>query len=80
MDTAEPRTLAEDLRARDDDALARLAKSLPTARLATVRGAHHDVLNDVSHRSVAAEVVSFLEALRDGSPLRPFVRTESTTW
>lgn len=64
----------------DREALARLAKSLPVARLATVRGAHHDVLNDVSHRSVAAAVVSFLEAVRDGEPVRPFVRTDSSTW
>jgi alpha-beta hydrolase superfamily lysophospholipase len=64
----------------DRDSLAGLAKSLPTARLATVRGAHHDVLNDVSHRSVAAEIVSFLEAVRDGVPPRPFVRTESSAW
>jgi alpha-beta hydrolase superfamily lysophospholipase len=64
----------------DREALARLAKSLPAARLVTVRGAHHDVLNDVSHRSVAAEVVSFLEAVRDGLPPRPFVRTESSAW
>ncbi|MFC4069692.1 alpha/beta hydrolase [Actinoplanes subglobosus] len=64
----------------DREALARLAKSLPVARLATVRGAHHDVLNDVSHRSVAAEIVSFLEAVRDGSPVRPFVRTDAGTW
>jgi alpha-beta hydrolase superfamily lysophospholipase len=64
----------------DRDALAGLTKSLPTARLAIVRGAHHDVLNDVSHRSVAAEIVSFLEAIRDGFPPRPFVSTESSAW
>ncbi|MEU4154924.1 alpha/beta hydrolase [Actinoplanes sp. NPDC026670] len=64
----------------DRDALTRLAKSLPTARLATVRGAHHDVLNDVSHRSVAAEIITFLEAVRDGFPPRPFLQTDSTTW
>jgi pimeloyl-ACP methyl ester carboxylesterase len=50
----------------DHDALARAAKGLPAARLAVVRGAHHDVLNDLQHRSVAAEVVTFLEALREG--------------
>lgn len=64
----------------DRDALTGLAKSLPSARLATVRGAHHDVLNDTSHRSVAAEVVSFLEAVRDGLPVRPFVTAEAGTW
>ncbi|GGN95196.1 hypothetical protein GCM10010112_85230 [Actinoplanes lobatus] len=64
----------------DRDALTRLVKTLPAARLSVVRGAHHDVLNDVSHRSVAAEVVSFLEAVRDGVPPRPFVRAESSAW
>jgi pimeloyl-ACP methyl ester carboxylesterase len=55
------------------DELTRLAKTLPAARLAVVRGGHHDVLNDLQHRSVAAEIVSFLEAVRAGSPLRPLV-------
>jgi alpha-beta hydrolase superfamily lysophospholipase len=64
----------------DREALARLAKSLPAARLATVRGACRDVLNDVSHRSVAAELVSFLEAASDGVPPRPFVRTGPSAW
>ncbi|MFJ4844657.1 alpha/beta hydrolase [Streptomyces sp. NPDC088733] len=62
----------------DRDALARTAKSLPRARLSVVRGAHHDVLNDLQHRSVAAEVVLFLEALRDG--LMPVVTVESSAW
>lgn len=35
----------------DHDALTRRAKSLTRARLAVVRGAHHDVLNDLQHRS-----------------------------
>jgi alpha-beta hydrolase superfamily lysophospholipase len=64
----------------DRDALGRLAKSLPSARLSIVRGGHHDVLNDASHRSVAAEIVAFLETIRDGAPLRPFVRVESSAW
>ncbi|MFE2302852.1 alpha/beta hydrolase [Streptomyces sp. NPDC059445] len=62
----------------DDEALARLAKSLPLARLSVVHGAHHDVLNDLQHRSVAAEVVSFLEALR--GDLRPQVSVRSSAW
>ncbi|GAA2884958.1 serine aminopeptidase domain-containing protein [Nonomuraea rubra] len=37
----------------DRDAIARAARTLPRARLAVVRGAHHDVLNDLQHRSVA---------------------------
>lgn len=62
----------------DHEDLARVAKSLPRARLSLVRGAHHDVLNDVQHRSVAAEVVTFLETVRDG--LTPVVVVESSAW
>lgn len=60
--------------------LARLAKSLPAVRLAVVRGAHHDVLNDLQHRSVAAEVVAFLEAVRGTPPLTPIVHIETSSW
>jgi pimeloyl-ACP methyl ester carboxylesterase len=69
---------ADPLASRAD--LARLAKSLPSVRLSVVRGAHHDVLNDLQHRSVAAEVVAFLEAVRGGSPLTPIVHVESSSW
>ncbi|MET8096689.1 alpha/beta hydrolase [Streptomyces sp. NPDC005236] len=62
----------------DHEALARLAKSLPRARLSVVRDARHDVLNDLQHRSVAAETVGFLEALREG--LRPSVAVRSSAW
>ncbi|MEU6721140.1 alpha/beta hydrolase [Nonomuraea sp. NPDC046802] len=62
----------------DHDALARAAKTLPKARLTVVRGAHHDVLNDLQHRSVAAEIVTFLEALRN--ELIPAVAVETSTW
>ncbi|MEV7845153.1 alpha/beta hydrolase [Streptomyces cyaneofuscatus] len=62
----------------DRDALIRTAKSLPRARLSIVRDAHHDVLNDMQHRSVAAEIVTFLEALRN--ELVPLVTVESTAW
>jgi pimeloyl-ACP methyl ester carboxylesterase len=62
----------------DHDTLARAAKALPAARLAVVRGAHHDVLNDLQHRSVAAEVVMFLEALRDG--LARAISVPSSAW
>ncbi|MFJ6835634.1 alpha/beta hydrolase [Streptomyces sp. NPDC091209] len=62
----------------DHEALARLAKSLPLARLSVVRGAHHDVLNDLQHRSVAAEVVTFLETLRN--ELRPLITVRSSAW
>jgi alpha-beta hydrolase superfamily lysophospholipase len=62
----------------DRDALVRTAKSLPRARLSVVRGAHHDVLNDVQHRSVAAEIVAFLETLRN--ELVPVVAVETSSW
>ncbi|MFF4835407.1 alpha/beta hydrolase [Streptomyces sp. NPDC001315] len=62
----------------DHEVLARTAKSLPRARLSVVHGAHHDVLNDLQHRSAAAEVVSFLETLRN--ELRPVVTVRSSAW
>jgi hypothetical protein len=62
----------------DLSALAGLAKCLPAARLAVVHGAHHDVLNDLQHRSVAAEIVSFLEALRND--LTPAVAVHASAW
>src|SRR5580692_6060474 len=64
----------------DRDALTQAAKALPAARLVVVRRAHHDVLNDLQHRSVAAEVVTFLEALRNEPPLEPIVEVESSAW
>ncbi|MDT4891766.1 MAG: hypothetical protein QOE97_801 [Pseudonocardiales bacterium] len=64
----------------DHDELARAAKALPKARLTQVRGAHHDVVNDLQHRSVAAEVVIFLEALRDEAVLVPIVTVASSAW
>jgi pimeloyl-ACP methyl ester carboxylesterase len=64
----------------DRDELARFAKALPSARLTVVHGAHHDVLNDLQHRSVAAEIVTFLEALRGDPPLGLVVEVESSTW
>lgn len=62
----------------DRDALAVTAEKAAAARLAVVHGAHHDVLNDKQHRSVAAEVVAFLEALREG--LTPAVTVVSSAW
>jgi len=62
----------------DDESVQRGA--LPAARLVVVRRAHHDVLNDLQHRSVAAEVVTFLEALRNEPPLEPIVEVESSAW
>ncbi|MFD8362327.1 alpha/beta hydrolase [Streptomyces hygroscopicus] len=62
----------------DHEALTRTAKSLDRARLAVVHGAHHDVLNDLQHRSVAAEIVTFLETLRN--ELRPVITWRTSTW
>ncbi|WP_105969169.1 alpha/beta hydrolase [Streptomyces geranii] len=62
----------------DHEALERTAKSLPSARLSVVHGAHHDVLNDLQHRSAAAEVVTFLETVRN--ELRPLVSVRSSAW
>ncbi|OIJ68105.1 alpha/beta hydrolase [Streptomyces mangrovisoli] len=62
----------------DHDALHRTVKSLPRARLSVVRGAHHDVLNDLQHRSVAAEIVTFLETLRED--LVPVVSVAASAW
>jgi len=62
----------------DREAIARAVKAAPKARLAVVHGGHHDVLNDVQHRSVAAEIVSFLETL--GNKLVPVISVESSTW
>jgi fermentation-respiration switch protein FrsA (DUF1100 family) len=52
------------------DAVAPYADA-PSARVWLVEGGRHDVLNDVSHRSVAATVVLFLESLRLGRDLPP---------
>ncbi len=43
-------------------------------RARIVVGGRHDVLNDVSHRSVAATVVLFLESLKLGADLPAIVR------
>jgi alpha-beta hydrolase superfamily lysophospholipase len=64
----------------DRQAITRTAKVLPSARLSVVRDGHHDVLNDLQHRSVAAEVVSFLEAVRGGRPLTSIVCAELSSW
>ena len=62
----------------DRPRLERTARALPKVRLAVVRGAHHDVLNDLQHRSVAAEVVSFLETLRN--ELAPVLSVGTSAW
>jgi alpha-beta hydrolase superfamily lysophospholipase len=44
------------------------------ARVRLVEGGRHDVLNDATHRSVAATVVLFLESLRLGPELPAIVK------
>ncbi|PWD42934.1 hypothetical protein ACN93_12215 [Gordonia paraffinivorans] len=46
----------------------------PRTRVRTVVGGRHDILNDVSHRSVAATIVLFLESLKLGADLPDIVR------
>ncbi len=54
-----------------------LARRLPRAELVVVRGGRHDILNDVSHRSVAACVVQWLERLRGGADAPPILDVEA---
>jgi len=65
--TADPVTPVEDAVAPYDGS--------PQVVVRLVEGGRHDVLNDVSHRSVAATVVLFLESLRLGSDLPAVVRS-----
>jgi alpha-beta hydrolase superfamily lysophospholipase len=60
--------------------VAQFVKGKPSAQLAVVVGAHHDVLNDIYHRAVAAAVVTFFERLRGGPSLDPIVRVEYSSW
>lgn len=46
------------------------------ARIRLVEGGRHDILNDLSHRSVAATIVLFLESLRLGAELPDIVVNE----
>jgi alpha-beta hydrolase superfamily lysophospholipase len=57
-----------------DAALSVYAK-LPHHEIVTVAGGRHDILNDVTHRSVAATIVLFLERLRLDPTLAPIVET-----
>jgi pimeloyl-ACP methyl ester carboxylesterase len=49
-----------------------------SARIRLVEGGRHDVLNDATHRSVAATVVLFLESLRLGPELPDVVVAPAT--
>lgn len=46
----------------------------PLTQVRVVQGGRHDVLNDVTHRSVAATIVLFLERLKLGAGLPEIVR------
>jgi alpha-beta hydrolase superfamily lysophospholipase len=55
----------------DADTISPVAEARPhyPGTLVTIAGGRHDVLNDVSHRTVAATIVLFLERLRLGADL-----------
>lgn len=55
-----------------------LAGRLPQAEFALVVGSPHDVLNDATHRSVAAAVVQWLERLRAGAPYPRVIQSVHT--
>ncbi len=61
-------------RVASPDAARAFAEALPAGRFVLVGGGRHDVLNDVDHRSVAAEIVQFLEWLRAGKRAPALVR------
>ncbi|GAB3163153.1 alpha/beta fold hydrolase [Amycolatopsis stemonae] len=61
-------------RVASPDAARAFAARLARARFVLVAGGRHDVLNDLDHRSVAAEVVQFLEWLRAGTSAPALVR------
>jgi pimeloyl-ACP methyl ester carboxylesterase len=50
-------------------------RALPIHEIAVVSGGRHDILNDVTHRSVAATIVLFLERLRLGGDRAPIVES-----
>jgi alpha-beta hydrolase superfamily lysophospholipase len=58
-----------------DQARARYPQG-PRARLVTIAGGRHDLLNDVTHRTVAATIVLFLERLRLGPDLPEIARAD----
>ena len=61
-------------RVASPEAAQAFAGTLPSGRFVLVGGGRHDVLNDVDHRSVAAEIVQFLEWLRPGTRTPALVR------
>ena len=51
----------------------------PRVELVAVAGARHDVLNDQSHRTIAATIVLWLERLRADNDLAPIASPEPLT-
>ena len=58
------------------DAARERYRQAPRAELISIAGGVHDVLNDVTHRTVAATIVLFLERLRLGAELPPIAASE----
>ncbi len=58
------------------DAARERYRQAPRAELVSIAGGVHDVLNDVTHRTVAATIVEFLERLRLGAELPPIAVSE----
>jgi alpha-beta hydrolase superfamily lysophospholipase len=58
----------------EDDVISPLAEVRYPGPLVTIAGGRHDVLNDVTHRTVAATIVLFLERLRLGAGLPEIAR------
>jgi len=58
------------------DAARERYRQAPRAELVSIAGGVHDVLNDVTHRTVAATIVLFLERLRLGGELPPIAVSE----
>lgn len=65
-----------------DDSISPLAAArewyaqVPRAELVSIAGGRHDVLNDQTHRSVAATVVLFLERVRASAAVTPIAVAE----
>lgn len=55
------------------DAVRTFLSAVDGVRLVVVAGGRHDVLNDLNHRSVAAEIVQFLERLRLSTGAEPIL-------
>jgi pimeloyl-ACP methyl ester carboxylesterase len=58
------------------DAARERYRQAPRAELVGIAGGVHDVLNDVTHRTVAATIVLFLERLRLSADLAPIAISE----